>query len=609
MNPLDLSHDAPWKKRFRAPTVQYTSIAPLNRQRGLAVSNQSGVYQLYAWDVKTGRLRQITDKPAGVVFGGISPDGAYIIYHDDQQGNEIGHYVRVPFDGDINTPREDITPDMPPYASLSASESLNGQWFGYTVADQSGFNMLMLPKNPDGTLGQAQVLYRSQALSFGPMFSYDGDYAVIATTERSQSTDTCLMAFDLLDKSQQQNIKILQEETGTIQPVAFAPLPGDTRLLAVTDATGFNRPLVWDVVTGDRIDIPLPDIQGDINAWGWSPDGKRILLFGLNQAVYQIYVYDLENSQLNILAHLAGVYSAGYFYDDETIYINYQDSTQPAKVVAMNAQTGTILDDVLKAGEAPSGVKWRSVNFSSSDGVKAQAWLAVPNGEGPFPMIMHMHGGPTAVQTETFSPSAQMWVDHGFAWMSVNYRGSTTFGRDFQHAIYGMLGHREVDDMAAAYHWAVANGIAQPDAVILTGASYGGYLTLQCLGKTPALWAGGIAVVAIADWFLMYEDQAETLRGYQKALFGGSPDELPEIHRNASPITYVENVSAPVLVIQGANDTRCPARQMRVYEEKMRQAGKDIHVHWFDAGHGSRAMAQDIEHHELMLQWVYRVLG
>ena len=153
------------------------------------------------------------------------------------------------------------------------------------------------------------------------------------------------------------------------------------------------------------------------------------------------------------------------------------------------------------------------------------------------------------------------------------------------------------------------NKIAQPDAVLLTGGSYGGYLTLQALGRRPELWAGGMAGIAIADWATMYEDEAESLRGYQRALFGGAPDEVPEATRKASPITYADQVNAPVMVIQGANDTRTPARQLKVYEEKLKSLGKQIEVHWFNAGHGSRAQEQQIEHQELMMNFAYRVLG
>jgi dipeptidyl aminopeptidase/acylaminoacyl peptidase len=145
--------------------------------------------------------------------------------------------------------------------------------------------------------------------------------------------------------------------------------------------------------------------------------------------------------------------------------------------------------------------------------------------------------------------------------------------------------------------------------VLLTGGSYGGYLTLLGMGKRPDLWAGGVAEVAIADWRLMYEDQAETLRGYQRSLFGGTPDEKPDAHRASSPITYVQNYRVPVLVIQGENDSRCPSRQMRAFESQMQAAGKPIQIHWFDAGHGSLSIDESIKHQELALRYAYQVLG
>src|SRR5690349_23665921 len=141
MQPLNLAPDAPWRQRYRVPVVATTQIAQMNPERGLAVTNRTGIYQLHAWNVKTGDLRQITDAPAGVVFGGISPDGKYIYYLKDNQGNEIGHYVRVPFEG--GEP-QDLTPNLPPYASFSLSESLSGRMIGFTVASQDGFKLMMM---------------------------------------------------------------------------------------------------------------------------------------------------------------------------------------------------------------------------------------------------------------------------------------------------------------------------------------------------------------------------------------------------------------------------------------------------------------------------------
>lgn len=610
MNPLDLSDDAPWKKRFRAPAM-FTSMAALNPERGIVITNRDGIYQIYAWDVPSGDLRQITDMPAGSTFGGISPDGRYIYYHHDKQGDEVGHYVRVPFDGGIDSPRENLTPNLPAFGSWSLSESLNGRLIGMTAAANGAYSILTVPVAEDGSLGEPRLLYRTQALSFGPALSYDGNYAAIATTERSGTMDFAIMAMKLDDPGDEIRAKVLQEQEGSAQAIGFAPIPGDTRLLASTNVTGFDRPLIWDIESNDRIDLPLHDIPGNVRPLGWSPDGKRILLEQLNQAVHQLYIYDLDRSTLTPLNHPPGSYNGAYFMpgDSDEIVAHWEDATHPPYATVLDGATGAVKRHLLRADESPSGQPWRSVSFTSSGGATIQAWVCTPEGDGPWPLILHTHGGPTSVQTEVYGPSAQAWVDHGFAWMSVNYRGSTTFGRDFEYAIHGMLGFREVDDMVAAREWAIQNGIALPDSILLTGGSYGGYLTLQALGRKPELWAGGMAEVAIADWRVMYEDQTEALRGYQKALFGGTPDDLPKITRNSSPIRYVDAVEAPVLIIQGENDTRTPARQIREYEAQMQDAGKDITVHWFNAGHGSRAVEQNIEHMTIMLRWAYRVLG
>ncbi len=611
MKPLDISNSAEWKQRFRAPVVVYSSIAPRNPARGIVATNITGVHQIYAWDTVTGERHQRTDIPSGKVGGGISPDGKYIYYLQDEGGNEIGHYVRVPFEG--GEP-EDITPDLPPYSSLSISQSLDGSTIGFSAATQKGFEMYTIPVGEDSAHGKPSLLYRSARLSMGPFLSFDARYAAIITTERSEHMDFALYVFDMNDLDG--NVRVLQEPEGSIRPVGFSPVPGDTRLLVITDASGYDRPLIFDVATGDQTDIPLTGTQGNITPTGWSPDGKKILLTRLLKAEYKLLVYDLETSVLTELDHPGGTLYSAYFMpktDDlhasDTIYVNLSQSTNPTRVIALDAETGQLKETVMAAGEVPESRPMRSVTFTSSGNTEIQAWLATPEGAGPWPTILHTHGGPTTVQTDGFSAAAQAFIDHGFAFFSVNYRGSTTFGREFEQSIYGMLGHREVDDMAAGVQWLVDNDIAQPDAIILNGGSYGGYLTLQALGKRPDLWAGGIAVVAIADWVLMYEDQAETLRGYQRSLFGGTPEEKPEVHKSGSPITYAEDVAAPVLVIQGENDTRCPSRQMKVYEQKMRDNGKDIEIEWFDAGHGSLSVDQNIQHMEKMLHWLYRVLG
>jgi dipeptidyl aminopeptidase/acylaminoacyl peptidase len=597
MKPLNLDANAPWKQRFRAPAILYSLPARQNSQRGMVVTNQSGIYQIYAWDVATGNLRQVTHQPTGLWRGFISAEGGYIYYLKDDHGNELGHFVRAPFDGGED---EDITPDLTPYASWSLSESRDGSVLAFIAARKGETEVYAI-------MGDKQIsLMKTTASARQVQVSADGKYAIVASNERTGRNELSLIAIDV---QTQTRLGELFDRDGSIEANSFSPIAGDPRIAGTSDVSGVTRPLIWNVQTNERTDIELPGVEGEVYVWDWSPDAKKLLLNQVHQAREQLYTYDIASGTAAKLNHPSGSYGWGYFASNDEIFVSRSSTSQPSSVVALDAKTGEQKRVVLSAGDAPAGSSWRSVTFPSLDGTPIQGWLATPEGEGPFPTIIDIHGGPTGVQGEAFDPQGEAWVDHGFAWLTVNYRGSITFGKNFERAIWGRLGQVEVEDLVGARNWLVENKIAESDSVMLTGWSYGGYLTLQTIGRFPELWAGGMAGIAIADWTLMYEDQAETLRGYQRSLFGGTPQEKPEAHAAGSPITYADNVKAPIIVIQGSNDTRCPPRQMRAYEDKMRALGKPIELHWFEAGHGSLAMETSIEHQEIFMRFAYRVLG
>ncbi len=607
---LSLDAQAPWKQRFRTPRVRWARLARAAPTRGLAASNKSGVVQLYAWDVPSGELRQLTHQPEGKVFGYLSPDGRYVYYHDDAQGNEIGHYVRIPFEGGAP---EDITPDLPPYSSLGDfSISRAGNRISFVAATPAGFLVQCLDVGPDGKLSDLRQIHQAARLILGSTLSADGETIVISSTERSGSLQFSLLAFNT--RSGQQINELWDGPESSIMPGPFSPLADDARMLATTDRSGTKRPLIWNPRTGERTDLALDGLEGDIEPVDWSDDGRRILFCQFAQAVQRLYIYDLIDKTLTALQHpdgSFGFFGSTCFGPGDEIFALWVDATHPAQLIALDGKTGARKRTVLSAGDAPPGHPWRSVSFPSSDGQMIQGWLAVPDGQGPFPTILETHGGPQAVQIELFDPGSQTWLDAGFAYLTINYRGSVTFGRDFERKIWGDVGHWEIEDMVAARSWLIQQGIAQADHIFLTGWSYGGYLTLLGLGKCPELWAGGMAGVAIADWVMSYEDSSDTLRGYQRGLFGGTPEEKPELYRASSPITYAEQVRAPVLIIQGRSDTRTPARPVELYEQKMKALGKDIEVRWFDSGHLGAIMEveQSIQFQEWMLHFARRVLG
>lgn len=579
-----------------------------NPNHALVTSNESGMYELYAYDLSSNSLRRATNRPSGTIYGTISPNGRDLYYVNDKQGNETGHVVRVPFDGSGKKP-QDMTPSLPEYALVQTTKAdSNSSRLGLTVPGPEGFSTFIVNIS-GGSVGEPRMINRSKKMSFGPAFSQDGRVSVIASAERFGGQDFTLISFDT---ETGQRLSELADESSRIEPAEFSPKKGDQRILAVSNRSGLMRPLVWDAVKGTRTDLDVSALEGDVIALDWSPEATSVLLSQTSKGTTRLWLYDLRTMALAKVMHPEGMVDSACFRTEGVILLEWQDSTNPNQLLELDIRGDSAHQRVvLGPKNVPKSHQFRSVHFRSTDGQEIQAWFATPAGMGPFPAIVDTHGGPTHAQFNMFSPRSQVWLDHGFAYISINYRGSTTFGKEFEKKINGDLGHWEVEDMVAARSWLIENGIAHEDEIFLTGWSYGGYLTLQAMGVYPELWAGGMGGVVVADWVTQYEDEPEAMRGYDMALIGGTPQEKPEVYARASPITYVDRLAAPLLIIQGRNDVRDPPRQVDLYEAKARSLGKNVKVVWFDTGHaGSGADVKlAIAHHETMLRWIYDVLA
>lgn len=601
--------DVLWKKRYRTGDIYYAAdplagVAAYAPERGIVINARSGTGQIYAWDVPAGPLRQLTHSQEGVFTGTISPDGRFVYYLRDTGGSERGHYVRLPWEGGEE---QDLTPDMPEYAAIyRCAASRDGRLFAFTPTEAQGFPLYCLDLAPDRSTGHPRELHRSPKFIDDTAFSADASLVVIATTEYASARQYSLLAFDTASGERVGELSNLPG--GSVRAVCFSPLIGDTRVLAFADQTGFNRPLLWNPHTGERTAILLEELEGDIEPLSWSSDGRSILLRQVRQAEDQLYIYDLVSGALTQLACPPGAYLDAAFLSSEQIYATWTDATHPFQQIVLDAHTDARGGVLLISPDALPARPYTSVHFPSTDGTIIQGWLGLPEGTGPFPTILATHGGPLMATRSTYDPDAQAWLDHGYAYLTINYRGSTTFGREFQEQIWGNLGHWEVEDMVAAHNWLIREGIAQPNAILVTGASYGGYLTLMALGKYPHLWAGGLALVAPADLTSDYNEGTDWTRGYLTAMFGGTPEEMPEQYRASSPITYADQITAPLLVIQGSNDLRCPPRQMEHYVAKLQARGHAFEIDWFDAGHGGVSNDELIAFQQRLLIFAHRIL-
>jgi dipeptidyl aminopeptidase/acylaminoacyl peptidase len=331
----------------------------------------------------------------------------------------------------------------------------------------------------------------------------------------------------------------------------------------------------------------------------WYPDASALLIWHGHRGRSELYRLDLSSNALTKLDTPQGTIGSPVVRPDGEVWYAWASSSTPPEVRAGNRVLLRPPGD-----PAPGGV-----SYSEHDVEGVPVFLAEPRGPRPHPTIFEVHGGPPAHDRDAFSPYVQAWVDHGYAVVLVNYRGSTGYGSAWRDALEGNPGFTELEDIAKVHDWAVREGIADPRRIVLSGASWGGYLTLLGLGTQPERWSLGIAGVPVADYVAAFEDEMEPLKAFDRALFGGSPDDKPEFYRDRSPITYVERVRVPVMVLAGENDPRCPIRQIDNYLARLRDLGKPHEVYRYDAGHSSLVIEETIRQVEAQLAFASKHLG
>lgn len=274
----------------------------------------------------------------------------------------------------------------------------------------------------------------------------------------------------------------------------------------------------------------------------WTPDGDIIFVEARhgNQEIHRLGDDGVETLE-----------STGFHWyreptEDGVYYANY--SPTEAGDLKKDGETLVVEEAVDFPTTSPEQVTYESV-----DGQEIAARLYSPD-EEPVGGVVYIHGGPPTQAYNRLTPSTQALVQSGFEVLAPDYRGSVGYSRAFRRANIGDLGGVDLDDIVAGADYLRDRGHSQVGAI---GSSYGGYLTLMAVSTTDAFDAGASAV-GIVNW----ETAIENARGYLGevlvTLMGGTPEEVPERYEERSPITHVDDIDVPLLVVQGANDPRVP---------------------------------------------------
>ncbi|NUK67002.1 S9 family peptidase [Streptomyces lunaelactis] len=592
----DLSTMPDWEKRFRAPRVSLPDWAEDAPDRSLFVSNATGTYELYAWDRATGEQRQATDRPNGTTDGVLPPDGASIWWFSDTDGDEFGIWMRQPFGGGDDEP---AAPGLEPSYPAGLAIGRDGTSVVGRSTDEDGTTIHVVR-----TDAEPVEIYRHRESAGVGDLSHDGTLIAVEHTEHGDAMHSALrvVALDGEPVADLDDTKGGTQELG-LEVLGFAPVDGDTRLLIGHQRRGRWEPMIWDVASGTETDLAI-DLPGDVNA-EWYPDGSGLLVAHSFEARGELFRYDLAKRELVRIETPTGSVSGATARPDGAVEYLWSSAAQPPRV--RSTAGGAVLDP--PGMKAPGSVAVEDA-WVEGPGGRIHALVQKPAGaSGPLPTVFEIHGGPTWHDSDAFAAGPAAWIDHGYAVVRVNYRGSTGYGREWTDALKHRVGLIELEDIAAVREWAVTSGLADPAKLVLAGGSWGGYLTLLGLGTQPEAWALGLAAVPVADYVTAYHDEMEALKAMDRTLLGGTPEEVPERFEASSPLTYVDAVRAPVYISAGVNDPRCPIRQVENYVDRLAARGAVHEVYRYDAGHGSLVVEERIKQVRLEIAFATAHLG
>jgi dienelactone hydrolase len=585
-----------WRERFTAPSIHQVRWAGNAPSHLAVISDQSGSTQAWAWDLETGRRRQASTGGVGAEEAHILPDGTGVVWWLDPLGDERGRWMITPFDGGEATP---LLPDVAD--AWMAGISLAGSSVAAGFSTDDAYEVRV------GTAGgPSRLLYRhTQPAGVGTEYPQGAGGlsadATLVAIRHGEASDIVHPAVRVLAAATGTSQGDILDDGRIVTPAGWSPVPGDQRLVVIRETREFLEPWLWNLETGE-LALLETDLEGDVTLADWYPQADALLLHQDHEGRHALHRLDLGSGERVPVVPPTGTISQAGIRPDGEIWFLLGSGELPPRVRGLRE------DPPLAVGAAaPAGRPFERITFANPAGDAIAGFVVTPPGDGPFPTVISVHGGPEWHHTDDFDPETQAFVDEGFAVVLVNYRGSTGHGVTHREALHANVGFPESEDLVAALDHVVATGVADPARVFLAGWSWGGYLATLNAGINPDRWRGIFAGIPVGDSVAAHYECAPALRAWDLGVMGGSPEELPELYTERNPLTYVDRVRAPMLVIAGEHDSRCPIGQVMTYVVRLRARGHPVEVHLYPEGHHTNDVAGRVRHTELIVDFFRRL--
>lgn len=576
------------------------SFSP-DKSKLLISSNRSGIYNMYTVPVSGGEPMPVTASDSSSVFAiSYFPKDERMLFRMDNNGDEIFHiYVRRP-DGS--------------HANLTPDEGARTNYYGWAKDDKSFFftsnkrdkKYMDLYEMDLETLKPALIYKNEEGYSVGGL---SDDKTYLPLTKTINTNDSDLFLYNLNDKS---IVKINKNQSANSSE-DFSP---DGKSLYYTTDDGAEFAYLMEYNIEEKTHKKVMERDWDIMGSYFTENGKFQVTYINEDARNVIEVMDTETKQqIDLPSFENGDITNVSFSDDEKtmrFYVGGSHTPSNLYVYDLENKTQQQLTDVLNDEiEAEHLVTAKVIRYKSFDGVEVPAIYYRPHQaseENKVPALVWVHGGPGGQSRQNFSSLIQYMVNHGYAVLAVNNRGSSGYGKTFYQMDDLNHGDKDLKDCVEGKNWLTQQAEIDAEKIGIIGGSYGGYMTMAALTYTPEEFAVGVNIYGVTNWIRTLKSIPPWWESFKDALYKelGDPYSADSVRlRKISPLFHTDKVTKPLIVLQGAQDPRVLQVESDEIVAGVKKNGVPVeYVLFEDEGHGFVKKENQIEAYSKILEFL-----
>ncbi len=552
------------------------------------ISNISGRLNIWTVPSAGGWPTQLTVSEEEQSELAWAPDGKLLAYVSDYGGDEQ-------YDIFVISPETAQTVNLTNTRLVSEESviwSADGKAVAFARKPKEASNYEVCTRS----LSEPRVLSLTSAtppdLSNWPIaFSSDGKMLVYNQV-RADDKDSNVFIVDMATAKS----RLLTPHKGEAFYSATAMSPDGTRVLMTSNAAnGFMNAALLEVATG-KIEWLTSDTW-ETTSGAFSPDGRSVTWTSNIDGNSDVHVRELAGAKTTTVPMKKGVNSEAaalaFSADGTRLLIRHSGPDSPSDLWVYDRAAGKpnpITSSLVGGLRASDFVEPYLVHYPTYDDRQISALLYIPHNirrSASAPGIVWIHGGPNSQSVNAFNRGIQFLVNKGYVVIAPNYRGSTGYGKEFENLNrFDMGGGDLMDVLYAAQFLVKKTGYVDPKKLIAYGGSYGGYLTMMAVTKSPDVWAAGVNLYGFVNWFTEMENEDPLLRRYDLATMGDPVKDKARFEER-SPINFVDKIRAPLLVMVGGNDPRCPKSESDQIVQAIRNKGGIVEYKIYEGeGHG-----------------------